>query len=153
MGLPVYSLSDSHSGYTTRCGNSARTTDTSTTSIIIAIPGMPTANASASIPIAPARLICICLTTAHDLDIPDAEKDTIVIWNAGYLTAAQKNRTETLRRFVTAGGRAVVLGTRHWDWSELCDVKIGHTSGSRAFRNEDVNNHSSSVMGSRRTRA
>ena len=27
----------------------------------------------------------------------------------------------------------VVLGTRHWSWNELCDVKTGDPRGSRAF--------------------
>jgi len=27
----------------------------------------------------------------------------------------------------------IVLSTRQWDWTELCDIKMGDTRGSRAF--------------------
>lgn len=60
-------------------------------------------------------------------------KDVVVIWRAESVPAAQKRQTSILRDFAAAGGRVVVLGTRAWDWFELCDVKTEDTCGSRAF--------------------
>ena len=38
-----------------------------------------------------------------------------------------------MRTFAAGGGHIVVLGTRGWDWLELCNVKTEDTCGSRAF--------------------
>ena len=57
----------------------------------------------------------------------------VVIWNAAHLTTAEKRQADAVREFAVAGGRVVVLATRTWDWTELCDIKIGDTRGSRAF--------------------
>ena len=79
------------------------------------------------------------LQASHGLDELKAGKDVVIIWNAAHLATEAKRRTDVLRRFAAAGGRIVVLSTRHWDWSELCNVKAGQTRGSRAFRYEKVN--------------
>lgn len=79
------------------------------------------------------------LQTARDFDELKPRKDVVVIWNAENLTPEHKRRVDVLREFVSAGGRVVVLGTRHWDWRELCDVETGQTCGSRVFRYENVN--------------
>ncbi|MBL7153180.1 MAG: hypothetical protein ISS79_05650 [Phycisphaerae bacterium] len=73
------------------------------------------------------------LQIGHDLTGLKADRDIVVVWNADHLTAEQKRRANFIHKFVAAGGRVVVLGTRHWDWRELCDVKPGETRGSRAF--------------------
>jgi len=73
------------------------------------------------------------LTVGHTLDDVLPGKDVIIIWNAGHLTPAQKRRTEVLRRFVAAGGRVIVLATGTWDWTELCDIQMRDTRGSRVF--------------------
>ncbi len=78
------------------------------------------------------------LQIGHDLNGLKAGRDLILIWNADRLTAEQKRSANVIRRFVAAGGRVVVLGTRHWDWNELCDVKAGETRGSRAFLHENA---------------
>ncbi len=57
----------------------------------------------------------------------------VVIWDAAHLTPGEKQRAQALREFAAAGGRVVVLATRSWDWTELCDIKMGDTRGSRAF--------------------
>jgi len=78
------------------------------------------------------------LQIGNDLDGLKTNKDVVVIWNANRLTVEEKRRADVVRRFVAAGGRVVVLGTRHWDWSALCDVKAGEVRGSRAFPYEKV---------------
>ena len=60
-------------------------------------------------------------------------KHVVVIWNAAHLSADEKHRADALRRFVAAGGHMVVLATRAWDWTDLCDIKMGDMRGSRAF--------------------
>lgn len=61
------------------------------------------------------------------------EKYVVVIWNAAHLTADEKRQAGVLREFAAGGGRVVVLATRFWDWTELCDIKVGNTRGSRVF--------------------
>jgi hypothetical protein len=78
------------------------------------------------------------LQTARDLDGLRPRRDVVVIWDAKNLEAEHKRRVNVLRRFVSAGGKVVVLGTRHWDWRELCDVKTGDPRGSRVFLYEGV---------------
>jgi len=78
------------------------------------------------------------LRTGHHLGELQTGRDTVVIWSAAHLTREEKSRVDVLRHFIAAGGRVVVLGTRHWDWSELCDVRVGQTRGSRVFRHENV---------------
>lgn len=63
----------------------------------------------------------------------------VVIWNSSDLTVAEKSRTDVLREFAVAGGRIVVLATRDWDWTGLCDVRTGDTRGSRAFSYDGTN--------------
>lgn len=57
----------------------------------------------------------------------------VVIWNAAHVTPAEKRQADVLREFTSAGGRVVVLSTRAWDWTELCNIKTGDTRGSRVF--------------------
>jgi hypothetical protein len=57
----------------------------------------------------------------------------VVIWYAENIPASQKRQAGILRDFVAAGGRIVVLGTRAWNWFDLCDVKTEDTCGSRTF--------------------
>ncbi|MCF7975765.1 MAG: hypothetical protein K9N55_18250 [Phycisphaerae bacterium] len=79
------------------------------------------------------------LNTTRNLEPLDPGTDRVVIWNAAHLTAQEKRHAKDLCQFAAAGGRIVILGTRTWDWTELCDVKIGQTRGSRAFCYEPVN--------------
>jgi len=73
------------------------------------------------------------LQTEHDPDELTPGQHVVVIWNAAHLTPAEKNHADVLREFAAAGGRVVVLATHEWDWTELCDLKVGDTRGSRAF--------------------
>lgn len=73
------------------------------------------------------------LKVAHDPSDLSPGSDVVVIWHAENVTAAQKRRVDGLRDFAAAGGRIVVLGTRAWNWLELCDVRTEDTRGSRAF--------------------
>ncbi len=73
------------------------------------------------------------LQIGHDLSELAPGRDVVVIWYADNVTAAQKRQVGTLRDFVAMDGRIVVLGTRAWDWFELCDVKTEDTCGSRVF--------------------
>ena len=73
------------------------------------------------------------LQVVHSLEGLTPGKYVVVIWNASRLTADEKRQAGVLREFVAGGGRAVVLATRSWDWSELCDIKAGNTRGSRVF--------------------
>jgi hypothetical protein len=79
------------------------------------------------------------LEVDHDLTNLAPEKCVVVIWNAAELTPAEKAQASTLRQFASAGGRIVVLATRSWDWTELCDIQIGKTGGSRAFPYPNTN--------------
>ena len=73
------------------------------------------------------------LQVEHDLTELAAGKDVVVIWYADNVTATQKRQAGLLRTFAAGGGHIVVLGTRRWDWLELCNVKTEDTCGSRAF--------------------
>jgi hypothetical protein len=73
------------------------------------------------------------LKTSRDLDGLQPQRDMVIIWSAENLKAEHKRRADVLRTFISNGGRVVVLGTRHWDWRDLCDVKTGDPRGSRAF--------------------
>ena len=70
-----------------------------------------------------------------DLDINRLTpgRHVVVIWNAAHLSQTEKRQVDVLREFVADGGRVVVLATREWNWTELCDIKTGETQGSRAF--------------------
>lgn len=61
------------------------------------------------------------------------ETDMVVVWNAARLSDTEKRRAGVLAEFAGAGGEVVVLGTHQWDWTQLCDVAVGKTHGSRAF--------------------
>jgi hypothetical protein len=78
------------------------------------------------------------LQVEHDLRELAPGRDVVVIWYADHVTAAQKRQAGTLRDFAAAGGRVIVLGTRAWDWFELCDVKTEDTCGSRVFAYPDA---------------
>jgi hypothetical protein len=73
------------------------------------------------------------LQVNHSLDNLVPGNHVVVIWNAAHLTPAEQRQTDVLREFAAAGGRVVVLATRAWDWTELCDIKMGDMRGSRAF--------------------
>ena len=73
------------------------------------------------------------LQVKRDLGELAPGRDVVVIWYADHVTAAQKRQVESLRAFAAAGGRVIVLGTRAWNWFELCDVQTGDTAGSRVF--------------------
>ncbi len=73
------------------------------------------------------------LRVGHELGELAPGRDVVVIWFADHVTAAQKQQAGLLRDFAAADGRIVVLGTRSWDWFELCEVKTGDTCGSRVF--------------------
>ncbi|MBN2137671.1 MAG: hypothetical protein JW720_07685 [Sedimentisphaerales bacterium] len=81
------------------------------------------------------------MQTAHDLDDLNPAKDMIVIWNADRLTALQKTRARDIRTFIDAGGKVAVLATRHWDFTDLCNVKPGDVRGSRAFLYDAASDH------------
>ncbi len=78
------------------------------------------------------------LQMSHDLDGLMPGRQAVIIWNAAHLTADEKRQTDLLRKFAAGGGRVVVLATRSWDWTELCDIKVGDTRGSRAFLYPDA---------------
>ncbi len=78
------------------------------------------------------------LRIEHDLRELTPGRDAVVIWYAEHVTAAHKAKVGLLRDFATAGGRIVVLGTRSWDWFELCDVRTEDTCGSRVFAYPDA---------------
>ncbi len=78
------------------------------------------------------------LKVDHDLGKLAHSRDVVVIWYAENVTEAQKRQVGSLRDFVAAGGRIVVLGTRAWNWFELCDVKTEDTCGSRVFAYPDT---------------
>ncbi len=78
------------------------------------------------------------LQVEHDLRTLTPGRDVVVIWYAENIPAAQKRQANVVRDFVAAGGRVVVLGTRAWDWFELCDVKTEDTCGSRVFAYPDA---------------
>ena len=78
------------------------------------------------------------LQTGGDLGDLTPGKHMVVIWNADRLTAEEKRRADVIRRFATARGKVAILATRHWNWSELCDVKTGDPRGSRVFRYEGI---------------
>jgi hypothetical protein len=70
----------------------------------------------------------------------------VVIWNAAH-AAANHPSAAAILRYVENGGRLVILDHRHWDWTELLDVKI-HEMGkgldspaSRAFPFQAMENH------------
>lgn len=73
------------------------------------------------------------LKVEHDLGKLVRGRDVVAIWYAENVTEAQKRQVGILRDFAATGGRIVVLGTRTWNWFELCDVKTEDTCGSRAF--------------------
>ncbi len=78
------------------------------------------------------------LQVGHDLGELVPGKDVVVIWNAAHLTVDDKRRAGVVRDFAAGGGRVVVLATRSWDWTELCEVKVGGTRGSRVFPYQGV---------------
>jgi len=73
------------------------------------------------------------LPVDHSLENLVPGKHVVVIWNAAHLSTAEKRQTRVLREFAASGGRVIVLATRTWDWTELCDIRIGEMQGSRAF--------------------
>ena len=73
------------------------------------------------------------LQTGHGLAGLTPGRHVVVIWNAASLTADEKRQADLLRAFAAGGGRVVVLAARSWDWTELCDIKVGNTRASRAF--------------------
>jgi hypothetical protein len=78
------------------------------------------------------------LRTVRDIEALTPGKFVVVIWNAAHLTLAEKQQTDTFRKFAQAGGRIIVLATRTWDWRELCNIRIGDVRGSRVFPYPDV---------------
>lgn len=60
-------------------------------------------------------------------------KHVVVIWDASRLTADEKRQAQALRDFAAAGGRVVALATRSWDWTAVCEVRVGDPRGSRVF--------------------
>ena len=78
------------------------------------------------------------LRADHEIENLTPGKCTVVIWNSGHLSPTEKQQAAALRKFAAAGGRIVVLSTRSWDWTELCDIRIGDTRGSRAFAYPDA---------------
>jgi len=78
------------------------------------------------------------LQIGHDLDDLIPGRQVVIVWNAAHLTANEKRQTDLLRKFTAGGGRVVVLATRSWDWTELCDIKIGNARGSRVFPYPDA---------------
>lgn len=74
------------------------------------------------------------LRTADKLHGLSLDRDIVVVWNAAHLTGDEKGNAKALCDFAGRGGRVIVLSTPAWDWSGLCDVKIGETERfSRVF--------------------
>jgi hypothetical protein len=78
------------------------------------------------------------LQASRNLDNLVPARHVVIIWNAARLTPAEKRGVDVLRKFAAAGGRVVVLATREWDWTELCDIKTGDPRGSRVFPYEGM---------------
>lgn len=78
------------------------------------------------------------LTTSSHTKGLKPDENVVIIWDAARLTDREKNEALLLYDFAAAGGRIVILSTRSWNWSELCDVQIGSTGGSRVFPYEGV---------------
>lgn len=66
-------------------------------------------------------------------------RHVVIVWNPPHLSPEEKGQAKVLERFLSAGGRMVVLSTPSWDWLDLCDVKIsGRPRFSRVFPYADV---------------
>jgi hypothetical protein len=78
------------------------------------------------------------LQVDQSLDKLAPGQDVVIIWDAARLTADEKRQAGILGEFTVAGGRVVVLATRAWDWTELCDLKVSNTRGSRVFPYPDA---------------
>jgi hypothetical protein len=78
------------------------------------------------------------LRADHDLQNLEPGKCMVVIWNAMHLDSAVKQQSSALRGFAAAGGKIRVLSTCSWDWTDLCDIRIGDVRGSRAFAYSDT---------------
>jgi hypothetical protein len=79
-------------------------------------------------------------TTSADVAL-DPEHHVVVVWNPTQVALNEKRRTDDLRRFVSNGGRIVVLAARRWDWKDLCDIEVERTGGSRLFPYEGQAGH------------
>jgi hypothetical protein len=64
------------------------------------------------------------LSTSSSLDALIRDEHAIVVWDAGRLTAEQKQRSKAIHAFLQGGGRMLVLSGSSWDWPELCDIKL-----------------------------
>ena len=78
------------------------------------------------------------LTTTTSLEDLSPVKHVVSVWNPGNLSKEELETAETLCRFTARGGRVVVMSTTTWKWRDLCDVKVGRTSGSRVFPYDGV---------------
>ncbi len=78
------------------------------------------------------------LQVERDFDKLSPEQNVVVVWNASHLTLQEKGQAEAIREFAAGGGRVIVLATRSWNWTELCDIRIKEAGGSRVFAYSDV---------------
>ena len=54
----------------------------------------------------------------------DPGKHTMLVWDASRLTPTERQAAPALCDFAGRGGHVIVLGTRKWDWTSLCDVSV-----------------------------
>ncbi|KPK79390.1 MAG: hypothetical protein AMJ81_13315 [Phycisphaerae bacterium SM23_33] len=59
--------------------------------------------------------------------------EVAVVWDAGRVSDAARANAAAIRRFVSAGGRLVILNQRGWEWKELADFELRQEVSSRAF--------------------
>ena len=72
-------------------------------------------------------------TSASTVDL-DPNAHEVLIWDASRLTAGDRQTASALCSFAARGGRVVVLATREWDWTSLCDVSVPQSGTfSRVF--------------------
>jgi len=54
----------------------------------------------------------------------DPATHAVLVWDAARLTGEERASAPTVCAFAARGGSVIVLGTRTWDWTELCEVTV-----------------------------
>jgi len=65
------------------------------------------------------------LTTTNLPEALDPDKHRVIIWNASRLGPGERQRAEQLCDFAGKGGQILCLSCSQWEWTELCEVRIG----------------------------
>jgi hypothetical protein len=58
----------------------------------------------------------------------DPARHFVLVWDPARLSPDERASAPALCDFAAQGGRIVVLGTRHWDWRDLCDMHVPASS-------------------------